>query len=206
MFKRARRRSPNKKRSWPPTPHTSMWPRIAAVTGASGQNVIGLHFFSPAQVMKLAREWLCRRAPLTRMPWLPASRSARRLGKLGVCDSGNTRGVHRQPDPFRLSPGRRPDGGGRRFALGRSTPPSAISAFPIGIFEMQDLAGLDIGWATRKAPRPDARRGANATWRISDRLCELRLASAARQGGATTSMTAARRDAGPGGRRDHRGR
>lgn len=43
---------------------------------------------------------------------------------------------------------------------------------PMGLFEMADLAGLDIGWATRK--RLAATRDPNERYvSIADRLCEL---------------------------------
>ena len=44
--------------------------------------------------------------------------------------------------------------------------------FPMGVFAMQDLAGLDIAWAMRKrraATRPASERYAA----IADRLCEM---------------------------------
>jgi 3-hydroxyacyl-CoA dehydrogenase len=44
--------------------------------------------------------------------------------------------------------------------------------FPMGLFAMQDLAGLDISWAMRK--RQAATRDPNARYvAIADRLCEL---------------------------------
>ena len=50
----------------------------------------------------------------------------------------------------------------------------AMKAFgmPMGMFEMADMAGLDIGWATRKRLAP-TRDPKERYVRIADRLCEL---------------------------------
>ena len=66
------------------------------------------------------------------------------------------RRVHRQPDHVGLSPR------GGLHARGRALPQEVDAAmvafgFPMGVFAMQDLAGLDIAWAMRKrraATRP----------------------------------------------------
>ncbi|MDP4992863.1 MAG: 3-hydroxyacyl-CoA dehydrogenase family protein, partial [Marivita lacus] len=43
--------------------------------------------------------------------------------------------------------------------------------FPMGVFEMQDLAGLDIAWAMRKRRLAEGGIG-DGYIRIADRLCE----------------------------------
>jgi 3-hydroxyacyl-CoA dehydrogenase len=44
--------------------------------------------------------------------------------------------------------------------------------FPIGVFEMQDLAGLDIAWAMRKRRLAEGKM-TGPYIRIADRLCEM---------------------------------
>jgi 3-hydroxyacyl-CoA dehydrogenase len=44
--------------------------------------------------------------------------------------------------------------------------------YPMGIFEMQDLAGLDISWAMRKR-QAETRNPADRYVDIPDRLCEM---------------------------------
>ncbi len=118
---------------------------IAAATGRPA-DVIGLHFFSPAHVMKLLEIVV----PDTTAPDVTATSFAlaRRLGKVavraGVCDGfiGN-----RILSTYR--------GAADRMILQGASPweiDEAIRAFglPMGPFEMSDLAGLDIGYMTRQ--------------------------------------------------------
>ncbi|GAA5514672.1 fatty acid oxidation complex subunit alpha [Deinococcus carri] len=130
---------------------------IASVTSRPEQ-VIGLHFFSPANVMKLLE---IVRADKTSDSVLATSLNlARRIGKVGVvvgvCDGfvGN-RMVHRYGDEARklVEEGARPeDADAAMNALG----------LPMGPFQMSDMAGLDIGYAIRQhqaqvrgQPKPD---------------------------------------------------
>lgn len=130
--------------------------------------VIGLHFFSPAHVMKLLE---IVRTDIVALDALATGFAfASRLGKIpvlaGVCDGfiGNRiMSAYRRECEFMLEDG----------AL-----PQEIDAamtgfgFPMGLFAMQDLAGLDISWAMRK--RQAATRDPNARYvAIADRLCEL---------------------------------
>lgn len=130
---------------------------IAAVTGRPEQ-VIGLHFFSPANVMKLLE---IVRADKTSDSVLATSMTlARRIGKVGVvvgvCDGfvGN-RMIHRYGDEARklVEEGANPqDADAAMNALG----------LPMGPFQMSDMAGLDVGYLIRQhqakvrgAPKPD---------------------------------------------------
>ncbi|MPY65460.1 3-hydroxyacyl-CoA dehydrogenase [Deinococcus sp. SDU3-2] len=130
---------------------------IAAVTGRPEQ-VIGLHFFSPANVMKLLE---IVRADKTSDSVLATSMAlARRIGKVGVvvgvCDGfvGN-RMIHRYGDEARklVEEGANPqDADAAMNALG----------LPMGPFQMSDMAGLDVGYLIRQhqakvrgAPKPD---------------------------------------------------
>lgn len=117
---------------------------IAAVTSRP-ESVIGLHFFSPANVMKLLE---IVRADRTSDAVLATSMAlARRIKKVGVvvgvCDGfvGN-RMVHRYGEEARqlVEEGARPeDVDAAMNALG----------LPMGPFQMSDMAGLDIGHAIR---------------------------------------------------------
>ena len=131
------------------------------------ERVLGLHFFSPAHVMKLLEVVI----PDTAAPDVQATgfALARRLGKIavpaGVCDGfiGNRiMSAYRRECEFMLEDGAMPwqiDAAMRDFG------------FPMGLFEMQDLAGLDISWAMRK--RQAATRDAAARYvDLGDRLCE----------------------------------
>ncbi|WP_119674770.1 3-hydroxyacyl-CoA dehydrogenase NAD-binding domain-containing protein [Deinococcus sp. RM] len=117
---------------------------IAAVTSRP-ESVIGLHFFSPANVMKLLE---IVRADRTSDTVLATSMAlARKIKKVGVvvgvCDGfvGN-RMVHRYGEEARqlVEEGARPeDVDAAMNALG----------LPMGPFQMSDMAGLDIGHAIR---------------------------------------------------------
>ncbi|KAB1078026.1 3-hydroxyacyl-CoA dehydrogenase NAD-binding domain-containing protein [Methylobacterium soli] len=119
---------------------------IAAAT-ARPQDVIGLHFFSPANVMRLVE--VVRGAATAPDVLATGLDLARRLGKLpvtvGVCFGfvGNRMLARRSAAAERL--------------LLEGALPHAVDAairdfgFRMGPFAMADLAGLDIGWRTRKA-------------------------------------------------------
>jgi 3-hydroxyacyl-CoA dehydrogenase len=139
---------------------------IAAATSRP-QNVVGLHFFSPANVMKLLEIVV----PSKVSPDVVATAFAlaRKLGKIpvraGVCDGfiGNRiLAAYRQAADHMMEDGASPyqiDAAVRAFG------------YPMGPFQVTDLAGGDIGWATRK--RKAATRDPKARYvRISDRICE----------------------------------
>jgi 3-hydroxyacyl-CoA dehydrogenase len=138
---------------------------IAGVT-ARPERVLGLHFFSPANVMKL-------------LEIVPASATApdavatglalaRALGKVpviaGVCDGfiGNRiYKVQRTQAERMLLAGAQPtdvDRAMRGFGM------------PMGPFEVQDLSGLDIAAAQRKAARA---RGETPFAPVADRLVAI---------------------------------
>ena len=122
------------------------------------ESVIGLHFFSPANVMRLLE---IVRADKTSDSVLATGMAlAKRIRKVGVvvgvCDGfvGN-RMVHRYGDEARkmVEEGARPqDADAAMHALG----------LPMGPFEMSDMAGLDVGYLIRQhqakvagQPKPD---------------------------------------------------
>ncbi len=133
---------------------------IASATSRPG-DVLGLHFFSPANIMHLLE---VVRAEKTAPDVLKTSvELAPRLGKIpvtvGVCHGfvGNRMLAQR---------GRQ----GERLLAEGALPHEADAAmvafgFRMGPFAVGDLAGLDIGWRIRKAT------GASAA--VADALCEL---------------------------------
>ncbi len=132
---------------------------IAAASGRPA-DVLGLHFFSPANVMRLLE--IVRGAATAPDALATALAVARRIGKVpvvaGVCHGfiGNRMLRARNAENESL-------------LLEGATPQQVDRAFvafgwPMGPFQMSDLAGLDISWRTRKA------RGERAA--IADALCE----------------------------------
>jgi 3-hydroxyacyl-CoA dehydrogenase len=140
--------------------------RIAAATKRP-QDVIGTHFFSPANVMKLLE--VVRGEKTADDVLLSVMRVAKRIGKTavvsGVCDGfiGNRMlEQYLRQALFLLEEGASPqqvDQALERFGLA------------MGPFRMSDLAGNDIGWSIRK--RRYVEKPQLVYSRIADRLCEL---------------------------------
>jgi 3-hydroxyacyl-CoA dehydrogenase len=140
--------------------------QIAAGTACASHS-LGLHFFSPAPVMRLLEVIAPESVPQRIVA--SAFSLARRLGKIavrsGICDGfiGNRiMSVTRRAAEAMLVEGASPyeiDSALRGFG------------FAMGPFETSDLAGGDIGWATRR--RRAATRDARERYvSIADRLCE----------------------------------
>ncbi|MDP2626621.1 MAG: 3-hydroxyacyl-CoA dehydrogenase NAD-binding domain-containing protein [Candidatus Rokubacteria bacterium] len=140
---------------------------IAGATSRPGQ-VIGTHFFSPANVMRLLE--IVRGARTSKETIATAMELARKIRKVGVlvgnCDgfAGNRmlHGYIREAE----------------FLLAEGALPQQVDkviydfGLPMGPFTMGDLAGLDVGWRIRKgkaATRPKHLRYSP----IGDRICEL---------------------------------
>ena len=139
---------------------------IAAVTSRP-QDVIGLHFFSPANIMKLLE--IVVPAKVGADVVATAFELAKKLKKVpvraGVCDGfiGNRiLAVYKQAADYIMEDGASPyeiDEAVRGFG------------FAMGPFQVTDLAGGDIGWATRK--RRAATRDPKARYvEVADRICE----------------------------------
>jgi 3-hydroxyacyl-CoA dehydrogenase len=133
--------------------------QIASATGRPEQ-VLGMHFFSPANVMRLLE--VVRGARTAKPVIATAMAVGRTLGKVpvlvGVCDGfvGN-RMLHqrgREAEKLILEGALPQDVDRVLYEFG----------FPMGPFAMGDLAGLDVGWRIRKA------KGLRAP--VADRLCE----------------------------------
>ena len=131
------------------------------------QDVVGLHFFSPANVMRL-RE-VVRGAKTGKDVMATVMVVAKKIKKTavvsGVCDGfiGN-----RMIEQYSRQAG---------FLLDEGCTPQQVDkaverfGFAMGPFRMGDLAGNDIGWAIRKrryVEKPGMKYSASA-----DRLCEL---------------------------------
>lgn len=117
-----------------------------AKTTKRPQDVVGMHFFSPANVMKLCE--IVRAEKTAPDILLTAVAVARRIGKVpavvGVCDGfvGNRMLSQRSKQAEKL--------------LFEGALPQQVDAvvtrfgIPMGPFAMGDLAGLDIGWRSRQ--------------------------------------------------------
>jgi 3-hydroxyacyl-CoA dehydrogenase len=125
------------------------------------ESVIGMHFFSPANVMRLLEN--VRGARSSKTTIATAMGVGRRIGKVpvlvGVCYGfvGNRmlhqRGIQAE-----------------KLILEGALPHQVDKVlydfgFPMGPFAMSDLAGLDVGWRIRKG------RGVRSE--VADRICEL---------------------------------
>lgn len=140
---------------------------IAAATSCPA-NVVGLHFFSPAQVMRLVE--VVRGNASSPVALKAAFNVANRMKKLPVL-TRNSFGfignriyaAYRRQCEFLLEEGAYPEQIDR-----------ALEAwgFAMGPFAVGDMSGLDIAWQMRKASA--ASRDSNARYvTIPDRLCEL---------------------------------
>ncbi|MGE4431213.1 MAG: 3-hydroxyacyl-CoA dehydrogenase NAD-binding domain-containing protein [Sphingobium sp.] len=114
---------------------------IAAATGRPA-SVIGLHFFSPANVMRLL-ETVRTRDTDPRIV-ATAAKLARTIDKIGVT-VGNGFGF--VGNRILAARNRQAD----RLVLEGATPPDVDRllydfGFPMGHFQMRDLVGLDVGW------------------------------------------------------------
>ena len=140
--------------------------KIAGFT-ARPQNVVGMHFFSPANVMKLLE--VVRGARTASDVLVTAMTVAKRMRKTavvsGVCDGfiGN-----RMIEQYLRQ---------ALFLLEEGASPTQVDralekfGMAMGPFRMSDLAGNDVGWYIRK--RRYVEKPEVIYSRIADRLCEL---------------------------------
>lgn len=140
---------------------------IAAATNRP-ESVIGTHFFSPANVMKLMENVRGEKtAPETIATVMDLSKKLKKIGVLvGVCDGfvGN-----RMLGPYLREAG---------FLLEEGALPAQVDkaihdfGFPMGPFAMMDLAGNDVGWRIRKRQRAENPNNLRYS-DIADQICEL---------------------------------
>ncbi len=141
--------------------------RMAEATERPEQ-VVGMHFFSPANVMRLLE--VVRGTASSAETIATAMSLGRRLGKISVL-VGNCHGFvgnrmlhgYARQAAFLLEEGAMPEQVDKViFEFG----------LPMGPFTMGDMAGLDIGWRIRKATAKD--RPSNQRYSpIADKICEL---------------------------------
>ncbi|KAF0101706.1 MAG: 3-hydroxyacyl-CoA dehydrogenase [Rhodospirillaceae bacterium] len=142
--------------------------QIASYTKRPG-DVIGMHFFSPANVMKLLENV---RGKATEKDVIATVMSfSKKIGKIpvlvGVCEGfvGNRmlrmRGVQ------------------SAYMMEEGALPQQIDkviydyGFPMGPFAMSDLAGNDVGWRIRQGKKEKEKRNVRYTGYVADAICEL---------------------------------
>ncbi len=139
---------------------------IAACTSRP-EDVIGLHFFSPAHIMKLLEVVVAEKtAPEVVATGFALAKKLRKVAvRAGVCDGfiGNRILSHYKKVADYL-------------VLDGATPAEVDAAiegfgFAMGPFAVSDLAGLDIGWANRKRLAP-TRPAEERYVAVADRICE----------------------------------
>jgi len=138
-----------------------------ARTTSRPEAVIGTHFFSPANVMRLLE--IVRGAKTSKEALATAMKLGKTLGKTavvsGVCDGfiGN-----RMLERYLQQAG---------FLLDEGASPQQVDkalqdwGMAMGPFAMSDLAGNDVGWYVRK--RRMKERAEFAYSKVPDRICEL---------------------------------
>jgi len=139
---------------------------LARETGRPDR-VLGLHFFSPAHVMRLLE--IVRGQATSAKALATALAVAKRLSKVGVV-VGNCAGFvgnrlmfpYMYEAQFLLEEGATPeqvDGALQRFGMA------------MGIFEVEDMAGLDVAWRVRRELRQFSAPGQRKPL-VADALCE----------------------------------
>jgi 3-hydroxyacyl-CoA dehydrogenase len=132
------------------------------------QDVVGMHFFSPANVMRLLEN--VRGAKTADDVKATVMKVGKKIGKVpvmvGVCDGfvGN-----------RMLGKRTRECG---FLLEEGTLPTQIDkvifdfGFPMGPYAMSDMAGLDVGWRNRRAKFNELTKREQDN-NILDKICEM---------------------------------
>ncbi|WP_300453130.1 3-hydroxyacyl-CoA dehydrogenase NAD-binding domain-containing protein [Accumulibacter sp.] len=132
------------------------------------EDVVGMHFFSPANVMRLLEN--VRTGKTADDVIATVMKLGKTLGKVAVlvggCDGfvGNRMLAQRTREAW--------------FLLEEGALPQQVDAalvnfgFPMGPFAVSDLAGLDIGWRNRKS-RAHLRKAGVRDCDLLDQVCEL---------------------------------
>jgi 3-hydroxyacyl-CoA dehydrogenase len=140
---------------------------IASATSRP-QSVIGTHFFSPANVMRLLE--IVRGAATSKEVIATCMQLSKKIGKVGVL-VGNCMGFvgNRMFGPYRRE---------AQFLVEEGASVEAVDnalyefGMAMGPLATGDLAGLDVGWRIRKEYRHLQKPGIRQAF-IEDRLCEL---------------------------------
>jgi len=133
------------------------------------ESVVGTHFFSPANVMRLLENVKGKKtSPETAQTAMELGRRINKVAVLvGVCDGfvGN-----RMLYAYSRQAG---------FLLDEGATPEQVDkaihdfGFPMGPFQMSDLAGIDVGYLVRKERREQAPTNKRYAYTVADRLYEM---------------------------------
>jgi 3-hydroxyacyl-CoA dehydrogenase len=140
---------------------------IASSTSRS-EFVIGTHFFSPANVMRLLE--IVRGKRTSREVIATAMQLSKKLGKIGVL-VGNCRGFvgNRMFHPYVRESVFLVEEGASVEAVDKALYDFGMAMGPLAV---GDLAGLDVGWRIRKEYRHLEKPGIRQPF-AGDRLCEM---------------------------------
>jgi|RhiMethySRZTD1v2_1073278.scaffolds.fasta_scaffold00111_61 3-hydroxyacyl-CoA dehydrogenase len=140
---------------------------IAASTSRPG-SVVGLHFFSPANVMRLVE--IVRGKATSPETLATAMAVAKRLGKVGVV-VGNCEGFvgNRMMFPYMYE---------CQFLVEDGATPEQVDraltnfGMAMGMFAVDDMAGLDVAWRVRQELKQFSKPGDRKPL-VADTLCEM---------------------------------
>lgn len=140
---------------------------IASATSRP-ESVIGTHFFSPANVMRLLE--IVRGRASSKEVIATCMQLAKKVGKVGVL-VGNCRGFvgNRMFGPYRREAQFLAEEGASITAIDRALYDFGMAMGPMAT---GDLAGLDVGWRIRKEYRHLEKPGVRQPF-VEDRLSEL---------------------------------
>jgi 3-hydroxyacyl-CoA dehydrogenase len=141
--------------------------QIAAVTRRPEQ-VVGLHFFSPANVMRLLE--IVRGSATSPATVAAALGIAKRLGKVGVVASNSPGFIgNRMMFPYMYE---------AQFLVEDGATPEQVDkaltdfGMAMGIFAVDDMAGVDVAWRVRQELNQFSEPGARKPL-VADKLCEM---------------------------------
>ena len=131
------------------------------------ESVVGLHFFSPANVMRLVE--IVRGKATSNEVLATALAFAKKLNKVGVV-AGNCPGFigNRMMFPYMYE---------AQFLVEEGATPEQVDkaltdfGMAMGIFAVDDMAGIDVAWRARRALGHDVRPGRKPI--VQDKLFEL---------------------------------
>ncbi|HZR29228.1 MAG TPA: 3-hydroxyacyl-CoA dehydrogenase NAD-binding domain-containing protein [Terriglobales bacterium] len=140
---------------------------IASATGRP-ESVIGTHFFSPANVMRLLE--IVRGKASSKEVIATCMALSKKIGKIGVL-VGNCRGFvgNRMFGPYRREAQFMMEEGASVEAIDRAMYEFGMAMGPLAV---GDLAGLDVGWRIRKEFKHLEKPGVRQPL-AEDKLCEL---------------------------------
>ena len=140
---------------------------IASATSRP-ESVIGTHFFSPANVMRLLE--LVRGKATSKSVIATCMQLAKKLGKVGVL-VGNCRGFvgNRMFGPYRREAQFMMEEGATVEAIDKAMYDYGMAMGPLAV---GDLAGLDVGWRIRKEYKHLEKPGERQPL-AEDKLCEM---------------------------------